>query len=216
MPTYQDMRKRTIFDAFGQDKNIDIISNKVYISPILIICIEGILNMTFVEGQLKSSMNTLHISDQELADFLSVTLRTVNRWHEDASKIPGSVEQVIHAWLKLHHYKLAWRPDEIAFAEYDENVINEMARLRRKACDVDNVIAKIKKQGGPKLPWRVDLERGVARLETLEVRFYVFDNTEFTPASYVWKDNTIPDLTRHQDLINEAYTCIDMKISDQG
>ncbi len=169
--------------------------------------------MTFSEQELRDAMFQLQLTEEEIANLLSITPRTVSRWLEDPTKIPGASEQAIRAWLKLQKYKLAWRPNDIGFGEDDQEYIKKMALQRNESINLSQSIDSVIHNGGSKLPWSVDIERGVARLETIEVSFYKLEGGGFSPASYRRKDNVEPDLMRDQPLIEEAWACISLALS---
>lgn len=168
--------------------------------------------MTFSQSEFRKAIDQLNVTEEEIAMLLSVTPRTVSRWLEDPKKIPGTSEQAIRAWLKLQKYKLSWRPDAVGFGEDDIDYGQQMAEYRNEKIKLSEIIDKVIKNGGPKLPWQVDIKRGIARLETVEVSFYELKYGGFSPASYRRKDDVTPDMRRDQPFIEEAWACINLAL----
>lgn len=163
--------------------------------------------------ELRSALSQLQLTETELADFLSVTPRTVIRWLDGSSKISGSSQNTIHAWLRLYNQKSAWRPGDIGFNDDDSKYADKMASERNEYIGLKKVIENIEKRGGPKLPWKVDIDRGIARLESIEISFYRLISGGFSPASYRRTDDVIPDIKRDSALIEDGWACINIALA---
>jgi len=72
--------------------------------------------------QLRQHLNRLDLEPPEVAQFLGVSLRSLQRWLDD-EEIPGPVEQALRAWLLLNDHNLAWRPDSVSIAVDDQEQI---------------------------------------------------------------------------------------------
>jgi hypothetical protein len=149
-------------------------------------------------------LHVLGLTQAEAAHLLSTGARTVRRWAEDPSKMPGAAEQALRAWVRLHQRGLAWRPDGTVLASGDEEAI---ARHRQHAIDLDALLERVRARGGPAAPWRVDLERCFATLGPIKVHFYRLRNGGFAPQTYSRAD-AAPDPQRDWQLIEDAFACI--------
>lgn len=156
------------------------------------------------------SLKQLSLSDPEAARLLSVASRSVRRWSNGSTEVPGPVEQALRAWLRLDGLGLAWRPDGIPIWEVDQ-----AALFRQHAVELDALIRKVTKRGGPSAPWEVDLQRRRARLGPVEVSFHVLRNECFSPSLYTRKDGP-PDLKRDWALLEDAFYCIAAAIAKAG
>lgn len=152
--------------------------------------------------EFTSGLKRLALSEAEAGRLLSVTPRSVRRWSEGSTEVPGPVEQALRAWLRLEDLGLAWRPDGIAIWEVDQTEL-----YRQHAVELDALIQKVKKRGGPAAPWKVDLAARRASLGPIEVNFHVLANEGFSPSSYTRKDCS-PDLKRDWRLLEDAFSCI--------
>ncbi len=66
------------------------------------------------------------------------------------------------------------------------------------------IIKRVEKRGGIKLPWKVNLRDYIAKVEgKIEISFYVLGQKEFSIANYRRIDAD-PDIIRDQYLIEEA------------
>ena len=75
---------------------------------------------------------------------------------------------------------------------------------------LNQMIDRITKNG-TELPWNVDVERGKASSETIDVTFYKSVNGGFSVASYRRKDHCEADLIRNEPCIHEALACIHLE-----
>ena len=160
--------------------------------------------------ELGRSLKRLALSEAEAARLLSVTPRSVRRWCDGSTEIPGPVEQAILAWQRLDELGLVWRPDGIPIWEVDQTAL-----FREHAVELATVIQKVKKRSGPSAPWEVDLAERRARLGPIEVSFHVLANESFSPYCYTRKDGR-PDLERDRGLLEDAFYCIAEAIRKAG
>lgn len=133
--------------------------------------------MSFSKQEFLDCLNELGLSQIEAAKLLSVTPRTLNRWAEKPHEISGPAEQALRAWMCLQRHYLSWRPDGYAI-EGDAEML-------------DKVVKKIGKKGGSKLPWKVDKEKGILKLESIWVKFYEFPNGRLCISSYGRTDKQV-------------------------
>jgi hypothetical protein len=154
---------------------------------------------------LSNALNSLGLSQVELARFLSVDPRTVRRWVESPSEIPGPAEQALRAWQRLQSYGLPWSPCGVDLVECDPE---QIARHRLHTLELDALLEKVTKRGGPAAPWVVDLDKGKAVMGSLEVTFYMLASGGFSPQSYKRRDEIEQDVQRDWPLIEDAFACI--------
>jgi hypothetical protein len=84
----------------------------------------------------------------------------------------------------------------------------QIALHRNHTIDLANLLNKVSERGGPAAPWVVNLDKGKATLESLEVTFYKLKSGGFSPQSYKRRDNIEPDVKRDRHLIEDAFACI--------
>ena len=172
--------------------------------------------MPYNNEAMKPSFNftdtlaTLGLSQVAAARLLSVDPRTVRRWVENPAEISGPAEQALRAWVRLNEYGLPWSPDGVDLVECDPE---QIARHRLHTLELDALLEKVKKRGGPAAPWVVDLEKGKVTLGALEVTFYRLPSGGFSPQSYKRRDDIKPDVERDWSLIEDAFACIAKSIS---
>lgn len=154
---------------------------------------------------LVHALSTLGLSQVEAARLLSVDPRTIRRWVENPAEISGPAEQALRAWVRLHEYGLPWSPDGVDLVEFDPD---QIARHRLHTLELDALLKKVKKRGGPAAPWIVDLDKGKATLGALEVTFYRLPSGGFSPQSYKRRDDTKANVQRDWHLIEDALVCI--------
>lgn len=154
---------------------------------------------------LTETLNSLGLSQVAAARLLSVDPRTVRRWVENPTEISGPAEQALRAWHRLHEYGLPWSPDGVDLIESDPE---QVARHRLHTLELDELLAKVKKRGGPAAPWVVDLDKCKATLGALEVTFYRLPSGGFSPQSYKRRDDIKPNVERDWSLIEDAFACI--------
>jgi hypothetical protein len=159
---------------------------------------------------LSDTLNSLGLSQVGAARLLSVDPRTVRRWVENPAEISGPAAQALRAWHRLHEYGLPWSPDGVDLIESDPE---QVARHRLHTLELDALLAKVKKRGGPAAPWVVDLDKCKATLGALEVTFYKLHSGGFSPQSYKRRDDIKPDVERDWSLIEDAFACIAKAIS---
>lgn len=158
------------------------------------------------------ALATLGLSQLAAARLLSVDPRTVRRWVENPAEIPGPAEQALRAWVRLNEYGLPWSPDGVDVVECDPE---QVARHRLHTLELNAMLAKVKKRGGPAAPWVIDLDKCKATLGALEVTFYRLPSGGFSPQSYKRRDNINPDVQRDWHLIEDAFACIAKAISSK-
>jgi transcriptional regulator with XRE-family HTH domain len=161
--------------------------------------------------EFDSLLAELGLSQAEAARLLSVDARTVRRWAEDPVEIPGPAEQALRAWLALHRFGLPWAPDSVDLVQHDPE---QIAKHRAHAIDLDALLRKVEKRGGPAAPWQVDIDQCRATLGPLQVSFYRLRNGGFSPQSYRRKDGPA-DLQRDWPLIEDAFAHIAQAIARQ-
>jgi hypothetical protein len=154
---------------------------------------------------LSATLNSLGLSQVAAARLLSVDPRTVRRWVENPEEISGPAEQALRAWQRLHAYGLPWSPDGVDVVETDPE---QIARYRLHTLELDTLLEKVKKRGGPAAPWVMDLDKGKAVLGALEVTFYKLPSGGFSPQSYKRRDAIALDVERDWHLIEDAFACI--------
>jgi transcriptional regulator with XRE-family HTH domain len=154
---------------------------------------------------LSDTLKLLGLSQVAAARLLSVDPRTVRRWVENPAEISGPAEQALRAWHRLHQFGLPWSPDGVDLIESDpENI----AIYRLHTLGLDALLEKVTKRGGPAAPWVVDLDKGKATLNGLEITFYKLRAGGFSPQSYKRGDGTKLDVQRDWHLIEDAFACI--------
>ncbi len=153
-------------------------------------------------------LGLLGISPAEAAMLLSVSERTVRRWAEQPEEIPGPAEQAIRAWCRLETLGLAWRPDGVAIGEDSpEEIADHVAQCRQHAIELDAALEKVRRRGGPRAPWAVDLEAQKATLGAIHVSFYRLANGSFSPQHYRRTDGK-HDLKADWPLLEDAFACV--------
>jgi hypothetical protein len=164
-----------------------------------------------VELDLPETFSFLGIDQDEAAQLLGVSTRTLRRWIE-GEEIPGPAKAALTAWRQLHARHLAWKPDSIAVFEDDQDQIE---RARKHAEDVAGIIQRVEARGGPKNPWSVNLAKCTATFGPFEVGFYKLQNGGFSFSSYRRKDSS-PDLTRDRPYLEDAAYSIADAFSKAG
>ncbi|MDP2193950.1 MAG: hypothetical protein Q8K36_05445 [Alphaproteobacteria bacterium] len=170
--------------------------------------------MTFTTQELQEHLEKLNLSTVEAAKMLSVTTRTIDRWLKNPHEISAPAEQALRAWLRLKQHNIPWRPRSHILGD-DPNLPYIIANHRNHTIKLDQIIKNVSARGGASSPWQVDLQKGVAKLETIEVYFDKLRSGGFSPASY-WRKDTHPDYARDQHLIKEAIYCIHVALSKEA
>jgi hypothetical protein len=167
-------------------------------------------------NEFQKMLSYLGLSLAELAELLSVNNRTTRRWADDPTEIPGPAEQALRAWVRLQRLGLAWRPDGVAIGERSPERIAEQVKLyQQHAVDLDALIQRVERRGGPRAPWDVSLETHQACLGPAVVTFYPLVNGSFSPASYTRRDRA-PDVERDWTLIEDALASVAKAVSAAG
>lgn len=155
--------------------------------------------------EVRQSLAELQLNQQEAAKLLGVSPRSVRRWLQGEA-IPGPAEAALRAWRQLEQRGLAWRPDSVTL--YEDNQ-ERIAVYRQEAMKLDALLERVIARGGPRLPWKVDIEEGRATMEWASLSFYKLQNGGFSPSVYRRSDeNAPPDLERDRELIEDALYCI--------
>jgi len=170
-----------------------------------------IMQVNMTRNEFDALLHELGLSQAEAARLLSVDPRTVRRWAEDPGEIPGPAEQALRAWRALHRFGLPWAPDSVDLVRQDPS---QIAKHRIHAIELEALLRKVEKRGGPAAPWQVDVERCRATLGPLEVSFYRLQNGGFSPQSYRRKDGPA-DLERDWPLIEDAFVHIARAVAGQ-
>jgi len=153
-------------------------------------------------SEFDALLGELGLSQAEAARLLSVDPRTVRRWAENPAEIPGPAEQALRAWRTLHRFGLPWAPGSVDLVRLDPD---QIAKQRAHAIELEALLNRVQKRGGPALPWDVDLEHCRATHGKLEVTFYRLANGGFSPQSYRRRDGIPADLERDWPLIEDAF-----------
>ena len=153
--------------------------------------------MTAVE--LGEHLAHLKLDQPEASQLLGVNPRTLRRWFE-GEEVPGLAEAALRAWRALHDRNLPWKPDSVALFEDDQNQI----RLhRRHTIELEAVLKRVERRGGPAHPWSVNLVKNSATFGPFEVGFYNLESGGFSVSSYRRLDET-PDPERDMPFLEEA------------
>ncbi|MEX2122593.1 MAG: hypothetical protein WD795_01785 [Woeseia sp.] len=143
-----------------------------------------------------------------MAVLLRVNARTVRRWAENPEEMPGPAEHAIWAWCRLKFFKHSWRPDSKPLGD-EAGWAAKIDSYRKQDYEiVGPAIKRVMDDGGPKLPWRIDLDAGEATLGHMTVEFYEIGSTKFAANSYRRSDGRDLDTERDCQLLDDAYACI--------
>jgi transcriptional regulator with XRE-family HTH domain len=154
-------------------------------------------------------LERLGLTQTEAANLLSVDPRTVRRWAEEGDNaIPGPAEHALRAWAGLQREGVPWRPEDIEDAQ-------QVALHRQHAIELYELLMRVEARGGPRLPWKVDVDNGVATLgDAMRLSFYRLRNGGFSPAYYRRSDQTT-DIERDRELIEDGFACIARAVAAQ-
>ena len=156
--------------------------------------------------ELEKCLRELGLPQVEAADLLSINHRTMRRYLEDPSQMPGPTEQALRAWQRLQRLGLPWRPDGVAvLCEDQEEWEKQIALYRKDAVDLDAVLDRVKKRGGPAARWKVDLSRHRASFGDLWITFYDLPNGGFSPMQI---NLTLLEHENYAALIEDGIACI--------
>jgi transcriptional regulator with XRE-family HTH domain len=161
--------------------------------------------MTVLE--LKEILDRLKLTQVEAAKLLGVAPRTLRRWLE-GEDIPGPAQQALRAWMKLAARRLAWRPDSVSIVDDDQQQIDLQ---RAHAIELDEVLTKVERRGGPRMTWTVDKEHCYANFGPMEISYYRLHNGSFSPGFYRRSDQ-LPDRQADWEFIEDALYCIAMAL----
>jgi transcriptional regulator with XRE-family HTH domain len=149
----------------------------------------------------EATLKHLNLSQSEAAVLLGVTARTVRRWQRGETEMPVSVEHLLKAWSRLNAAQMPWTPDLQSILNEDNNQIE---LHNRHNLWLDELMERVKMRAGSNLPWKIDLEKFTARLESVTLTFYKLANGGFSPAHYRRSDSSGTDAIRDQILIEEG------------
>ena len=168
-------------------------------------------------SEFDSCMDQLDLTQSELAKLLQVNPRTVRRWADCPEEMPGPAEQVLRAWLRLKSFGLPWHPHkEILPMEINTSLAELIDDYRAQRYEiVTPAIERVRREGGPKMPWRVEINKGTAKLGLLTVEFYEVDGGKFSPQTYYYDDGRDIETERDCLLIDDAYACIQNTIDSK-
>jgi hypothetical protein len=145
-----------------------------------------------LSSELISCLKYLALSEAEAARFLSKTPRSVRRWAEGSTKVPGPVERAFRAWRFLEDCGLAWRPDGIAGWE-----LVQIRLFRHHAIWCAELIQTVENRGGPEVPWKVNLGGRTASQGQNQVHFRVLANESISDScSFTWGDPSCDSKSR--------------------
>lgn len=162
------------------------------------------------------ALRKLGLSPKQAAALLGVDLKTVLRWQERKSELPGPAEQALRAWLRLHDLGLPWRPDAALVGLSTEEMAKQIALYREANLQLAEVLDRVQARGGPAAPWKVDLRKCSATLgDTFIIYFYPLPNGGFSPSSYC-RDDREPNLERDWPLLEDAIACIAEAVAKAG
>lgn len=160
------------------------------------------------QAEFDVCLDDLDLTQSELANLLRVNARTVRRWAENPEAIPGPAEHAIRAWCRLKRFGIAWRPDSKPLGD-EAGLAAMIDRYRKQDYEIIKpAIKRVMDEGGPKSPWRVDLDAGEATLGHMTLEFYEIAGGGFAPNTYRRSDGRDLDTERDSQLLDDAYACI--------
>ena len=169
--------------------------------------------------EFSAALERLGLWPKRAALYFAVTPKTVERWIAGSVPIPGAAARAIEAWLRFERLNLPWRPDEVVIGMVDEKKITQqISMMRNKVMDLNDVLEKVKRRGGPAASWSVDLDHHRAVLGGfLEVSFCVLEGGIFWPSGY-WRADQQANYEQDLPLIEDAIACIanEIKTKDFG
>jgi len=154
--------------------------------------------------ELGETLAFLKLEPPEAAQLLGVAPRTMRRWLFEGEEIPGPAIAALRAWRAMQARNMNWRPDTQSLFDDDQD---QIARYRKHIIDMDTVLDRVEKRGGPASPWAVDLSKNSAIFGPYEVTFYRLKSGDFSLAHYRRLDGP-PDLARDMPLLEDAAYCI--------
>ena len=168
-------------------------------------------------SEIAEALRRLGLEHKEAAKLLSVDIKTVARWLDGSTDVPGPVVQALRAWMRLEEAHINWRPDGLELRIMTNKDRDEQIRLMREhVVSLDDVMQRVRSRGGPAAPWKVDLKAHRAELAgTMVVSFYALPNGNFSPNSYRRTDKE-PDYERDRPLIEDAVACIAEAVGKAG
>ena len=166
------------------------------------------------DTEFRDILSKLGVTQAELARLLGVTDRTVRRWVDAPTDMPGPAVQALRAWRRLNDLHLSWRPDGLMLGNEDK-LAKLIAHYRHQPLNLTDVAHRVAARGGANTPWVVDLSAGTARLGLMTVEFTETPGG-FAPVAYRRSDGRTPDLQRDRDLIDDAYMCIDAALKKRS
>ena len=150
--------------------------------------------------ELGKSLDTLGLTQADLAARLGVTARSVRRWQANKQPIPLWVREIISVWQQLHSRQLPWGAD-LASIWYGD--IDQITRHMEHDTALAALLKRVEARGGPAAPWRINLTDYSATLGKITIYFYRLASGGFSLASYR-RGDIPPDSRRDQSLIEDA------------
>ncbi len=168
-------------------------------------------------AELADALRFLGLDAREAGRLLSVDFKTVGRWLDGPTAVPGPAAEALRAWVRLERERIPWRPDGLPLRIMsDEEIDKQIELMRQHVVSLDDVLQRVNQRGGPAAPWTVDLKQHRAELAgTMVVNFYALPNGNFSPSSYRRTDKH-PDYERDRPLIEDAIACIAETIGRAG
>lgn len=115
------------------------------------------------------ALELLKLPPKDLAEFLCITTRTVNRWIKRPSEITGPAKQAIRAWVKLESMGLPWYG--ISKFNFDEDGVHKNIKEFSES-NRDKIIEKVLTRSEDKtIKWRIDLSKNLIYLSFINIYF---------------------------------------------
>ncbi len=166
--------------------------------------------------EFSDALERLRLSTKEAAALLSVDPKTALRWQQGVTDIPGPVEQALRAWLRLDAMGLPWHPGAALLGLSEEEAAKQIRRHREENLKLVEIIDRVRANGGPAAPWKVDLKKRSASLGgVIEIGFYALKSGGFSPQAYHRLDRN-SDIERDRQILEDGYVAIADAIAKAG
>ena len=119
------------------------------------------------KDELTAHLAALNLTALEAAKLLGLSAGPLRR------EVPAPAEAALRAWRALHERNLPWKPDSVSIFDNDRDQIE---RHLRHSQELEGLLTRVERRGGPKDPWTVDLSRKTATFGSFEVQFYHLQN----------------------------------------